>query len=102
VPAYYQKIRARRSRDWKKSRRHSQRDGWLLLLLAFGVGLVAVLGSGLGVLLGIGRMFLAFRVIALAVMLCGGAMRFRRIFMVFGCLVVLVFSHVISSDCNEV
>jgi hypothetical protein len=66
------------------------------------VGLVAVLGSGLGVLLGIGRMFLALRVIALAVMLCGGAMRFRRIFMLFCCLIVFVFGHVISSDCNEV
>jgi hypothetical protein len=33
-------------------------------------------------------------------MLCGGAMRFRRVFMVFGCLVVLVFGHVISSDCK--
>jgi hypothetical protein len=72
------------------------------LLLALGVSLVAVLSSGLGVLLGIGRMFLALRVIALAVMLCGGAMRFRRILMVFGCLVVLVFGHVISFDCNEV
>jgi hypothetical protein len=28
-------------------------------------------------------------------MLRRGAMRFRRIFMVFGCLVVLVFGHVI-------
>jgi hypothetical protein len=65
------------------------------------MGLVAVLGSGLGVLLGIGRVFLALRVIALAMMLCGGAMRFRRIFMVFRCLVVLVFGHIISSDCNE-
>jgi hypothetical protein len=67
----------------------------LLLLLALGVGLVAVLRSGLGVLLSVGGMFLALRVIALAVMLCGGAMRFRRILMVFGCFVMLVFGHVI-------
>jgi hypothetical protein len=82
----------------EKSRWHSQRDGWLLLLLAFGVGLLAVLGSGLGVLLGIGGMFLALRVITLAVVLCGSPMRFRRIFMVFGCLVMFVLGHVISSD----
>jgi hypothetical protein len=68
------------------------------LLLALGVGLLAVLGSGLGVLLGIGGMFLALRVITLSVVLCRSAMRFRRIFMVFGCLVVIVFGHVISSD----
>jgi hypothetical protein len=54
-----------------------------------------VVSSGLGVLLGIGGMFLALRVIAFSMMLCGGAMRFRRIFMVFGCLIMFVFGHVI-------
>jgi hypothetical protein len=81
-----------------KPRWQSQRGLWLLLLLALGVGLVAVMSSGLGMLLSVGRMFLALRVISLTVMLRGGAMRFRRIFMVFGCFIVLVFGHVISSD----
>jgi hypothetical protein len=83
---------------YERSRWHSQRDQWLLLLLALGVGLLAVLGCGLGVLLGIGGMFLALRVITLAVVLRGSAMRFRSTFMVFGCLVMFVLGHVVSSD----
>jgi hypothetical protein len=54
-----------------------------------------VLSSGLGVLLGVGRVLLALGVVALAMMLRRSAMGFRRIFMVFGCLVVFVFGHVI-------
>jgi hypothetical protein len=76
----------------------SRRDKRLLLLLTLGVGLLAVLGSGLGMLLSVGRMFLALSVIALPVMLCCRAMGFRRIFMVFGCFVVFVLGHFDFSD----
>jgi hypothetical protein len=57
------------------------------------MSLVAVLGSILSILLGGRRVFLALRVIALAVMFGRGAMRPRRVFVVLGSLVVFVFGH---------
>ena len=57
------------------------------------MSLIAVLIGGLRMLLGSIRMFLAFGVIALAVMFCGGAMRLCSVFVMFGSLVVFVFRH---------
>jgi hypothetical protein len=57
------------------------------------MSLVAVLDSILSMLLGGCGVFLALRVITLAVMLSCGAMRLSRVLMVFGSLVVFVFGH---------
>ena len=65
----------------------------LLLLLAFGVRLVAVLVGGLRVLFRSGRMLLALCVIALAVVLGGGAVSLGGIVVVLCGLVVLVSCH---------
>jgi hypothetical protein len=54
----------------------------LLLLLALGMSLVAVLGSILSVLLRGRGVFLALRVIAFAVMLSCGTMRLSRVLVV--------------------
>jgi hypothetical protein len=65
----------------------------LLLLLAFGVRLIAMLVGGLRMLLCTLGVFLALGMIALAMMFRRRAMRFRSVFVMFGCLVVFVTSH---------
>jgi hypothetical protein len=65
----------------------------LLLLLALGMSLVAVLGSILSVLLRGRGVFLALRVIAFAVMLSCGTMRLSRVLVVLGGLVMFVLGH---------
>jgi hypothetical protein len=65
----------------------------LFLLLTFRVCLLAMLGSRLGVLLSVGRMFLTLRMIALTMMFSGGAMGFCRTIMMLGCRVVFVSRH---------
>jgi hypothetical protein len=65
----------------------------LLLLLAFGMRLIGVLVSGLRMLLRARRMFLALGMVALAVVFGGGAMGLGGVFVMFGGLVVFVFSH---------
>jgi hypothetical protein len=52
-----------------------------------------MLARSLGVLLGVCRVLFALRVIAFAMMLGGGTMRFGSILVMFGCLVVFVFGH---------
>jgi hypothetical protein len=65
----------------------------LFLLLAFGMRLVAMLIGGLRMLLRSIRMFLALGMIALTMVVGRGTMRLRRVFVVFGGLVVLVSCH---------
>jgi hypothetical protein len=65
----------------------------LSLLLALAVSLIAVLASSLGVLLSVCRVLFGLSVVALFVMLGGGAVRFGSILVVFGCFVVFVSSH---------
>jgi hypothetical protein len=65
----------------------------LLLLLALGVSLLAVLAGILRVLLGARGVLLALCVVILAVVLGGSAMRFGGILVVLGRLIVLVFGH---------
>src|SRR5271170_3700176 len=57
------------------------------------MSLVAVLDSILSMLLGGCGVFLALRVITLAVMLSCRSMRLSRVLMVLGSLVVIVFGH---------
>jgi hypothetical protein len=68
-------------------------DPRLLLLLTLGVSLVAVLGGILSMLLRGRGMFLAFHVIAPAVVLSCGSMRLCRVLMVLGSFVMFVFGH---------
>jgi hypothetical protein len=65
----------------------------LLLLLALGMSLVAVLSGILSMLLGGRGVFLAFHVIAPAVVLSCGSMRLCRVLMVLGSFVMFVFGH---------
>jgi hypothetical protein len=60
------------------------------------VRLLAVLASGLGVLLGSGRVLLALCVIALAVVFGRSAVGFGSALVMFGCFVVFVSSHWLS------
>jgi hypothetical protein len=66
---------------------------YLLLLLAFGVRLFAVLASILRMLLGTSRVFFALCMVAFAMMFCRGSMGFGSILMMFRCLNVLVSRH---------
>jgi hypothetical protein len=70
----------------------------LLLLLALGMGLVGVRVGGLRMLLCGIRMLLALRMIALAVVLCGGTVRLGRVFVMFRGLIMFVSSH-LGSPC---
>jgi hypothetical protein len=65
----------------------------LLLLLALGVRLVAVLMSSLRVLLRGSCVLLALGVIALAVVFRRGSVGFGRVFVVLRSLIVLVSCH---------
>lgn len=60
--------------------------------------LVAMLARSLGVLLGVCRVLFALRVIAFAMMLGGGTMRFGSILVMFGCLVVFVYLGVFTTN----
>jgi hypothetical protein len=71
----------------------------LFLLLALRMGLVGVLVSGLRMLLRSIGVLLTFGVVALTVMFGGGTMCLGSVFVVFGSLVVLVFSHGILVGC---
>ena len=66
---------------------------YLLLCLALGVGLITLLARALGMLLSTLRMLHALGVIALAVLISGGAVRLCRIFVKFGGFVVIVIRH---------
>lgn len=72
----------------------------LLLLLALGMRRVGLLVRRLRMLLRTGRVLLALGVVALAVMFGGGTMRLGGVFVMFGCLVVLVFGHEILVGCQ--
>jgi hypothetical protein len=65
----------------------------LLLLLALGMRRVGLLVRRLRMLLRTGRVLLALGVVALAMMFGGGTVRLGGVFVMFGCLVVLVFGH---------
>jgi hypothetical protein len=65
----------------------------LLLLLALGMRLIGMLMRGLRMLLGACGVFFALGVVALAVMFGGGTMCLGSVFVVFGGLVMFVFSH---------
>jgi hypothetical protein len=67
---------------------------YLLLLLALGVGLITLFACALGMLLSTFRMLHALCVIALAVLLSGGAVRFCSAFVKFGGFVVIAIRHV--------
>jgi hypothetical protein len=67
---------------------------YLLLLLALGVGLITLLAGTLGMLLSTLRMLHALCVIALAVLISGGAVRLCSIFVEFGGFVVIDIRHV--------
>jgi hypothetical protein len=67
---------------------------YLLLLLALGVGLITLLACTLGMLLSALRMLHALCVIALAVLISGGAVRLCSIFVEFGGFVVIAIRHV--------
>jgi hypothetical protein len=62
----------------------------LLLLLALGMRIFAMLVGGLRVLLCTRCMFLALCMVALAVMFCGGPMRLCSVFVMFRCLIMFV------------
>jgi uncharacterized membrane protein len=66
---------------------------YLLLLLALGVSLLAVLAGILGVLLGARGVLFALGVVVLAVVLGCRAMRFGGILVVLSRLVVFVLGH---------
>jgi hypothetical protein len=72
---------------------YSRPSWYLLLLLALRVGLIALLACTLGMLLRTLRMLDALCVIALAVLLSGGAVRFCRVFVEFGGFVVIAVRH---------
>jgi hypothetical protein len=57
------------------------------------VSLIAMLVSGLRMLLCAGSVLLALGMVTLAMMFSGGTMRLGSIFVVFGCLVVFVSCH---------
>jgi hypothetical protein len=65
----------------------------LLLLLALGVSLIALVAGTLGVLLGAGGMLFAFCMVVLAMMFGRSAVRLGSIFVMFGCLIVGISSH---------
>ena len=65
----------------------------LLLLLALGVSLLAVLAGILGVLLGVRGVHFALCVVILPVVLGCRAMRLGGILVVFSRLIVFVLSH---------
>jgi hypothetical protein len=65
----------------------------LLLLLTFSVSLLTLLAGILRILLGVGRMFFALRVVVLSVLLGRGAMGLGGILVKFSCLIVSVFRH---------
>lgn len=65
----------------------------LLLLLALGVRLIAVLMSSLRMLLGGGRMLLTLGMVALAVVFRSGPVCLGRVLVVLGGFVVFVSSH---------
>jgi len=67
---------------------------YLLLLLAFRVGLITLFACALGMLLSTLRMLHALCVIALAVLISGGAVRLCSVFVKFGGFVVIVVRHV--------
>ena len=67
---------------------------YLLLLLALRVGLITLLACTLGMLLSTLRMLHALCVIALAVLIGGGAVRLCSIFVKFGGFVVIAVRHV--------
>jgi hypothetical protein len=66
---------------------------FLLLLLALGVRLVAVLMGGLRVLLRGRGMLLALGMVALTVVFRSGPVCLRCVFVVLRCLVMFVFCH---------
>jgi hypothetical protein len=72
---------------------YSRPSCYLLLLLALRVGLIALLACTLGMLLSTLRMLHALCVIALAVLLSGGTVRFCRVFVEFGGFVVIAVRH---------
>jgi hypothetical protein len=65
----------------------------LFLLLALVVRLVAMLMRRLRMLLGGIRVLFAFGMIALAVMLCGGAVRLRSVLVMLGRFVMFISCH---------
>jgi hypothetical protein len=73
----------------------------LLLLLALRVGLITLLACALRVLLSTLRMLHALCMIALAVLLSGGAVRLCSVFMKFGGFVVIVVCHVMFLKFNS-
>src|ERR1700678_4210722 len=72
---------------------YSRPSCYLLLLLALRVGLIALLACTLGMLLSTLRMLHALCLIALAVLLSGGTVRFCRVFVEFGGFVVIAVRH---------
>jgi len=72
----------------------SRASCYLLLLLALGVGLIALLGRALRMLLSTLRMLHALCVISLAVLIGGGTVRFCSVFVKFGGFVVIAVRHV--------
>jgi hypothetical protein len=68
----------------------------LLLLLALRVGLITLFACTLRMLLSTLRMFHALCVIAFAVLISGGAVRFCSVFVEFGGFVVIAVRHVSS------
>lgn len=58
--------------------------------------LLGVFSCGLRMLLSFRRMLVALLMVALAVVLGGGAMRLGRVLMVLGCFRVLLVGHVVS------
>jgi hypothetical protein len=71
----------------------------LLLLLALGMRRVGLLVRSLRMLLRTRRVLLALGMVALAVMFGSRTMRLGGVLVVFGCLVVFVFSHGILVGC---
>jgi hypothetical protein len=69
---------------------------YLLLLLALRVGLITLFACALGMLLSTLRMLHALCMIALAVLISGGAVRLCSVFVKFGGFVVIVIRHVSS------
>ena len=64
------------------------------------MGLITMLIRGLRMLLSTCGVFLALGMVTLAMMFGGGTVRLGGVFVMFGCLVVLVFGHEILVGCQ--
>jgi hypothetical protein len=83
----------RRQWEWAEPDSRRALPSLLLLLLTLGLSLLALLTRRLGVLLGGGRVLFALRVITFSMLFGRSTMRFGRIFVMLGSLIVFVLRH---------